>query len=115
MRGDKIPLEERIHAQNSRIDKAFYSVGIDGCRGGWIAAVICGGELSLYKFGSLMEITDELPFDVCLIDMAIGLQGSERQIRSDSMARKILKKKSPAVFTVPCRKAVYGETKEKRL
>lgn len=111
----KFPLEERIHARNGRVDQTFYSVGIDGCRGGWIAAAICGGELRLCKFGSLMELTDALPFDVCLIDMPIGLQGSEMQIRPDSMARKILKKKSSTVFTVPCRKAVYGETKEKRL
>ena len=111
----KFPLEERTTMQKDRIGSNFYSVGIDGCRGGWITAAICNGELSIYKFGSLNEITDELPFDACLIDMVVGLQGNEGQVRPDSMARKILKGRASTVFPAPCRKAVYGETKEERL
>lgn len=64
---------------------------------------------------SLDEIADELPFDSCLIDMVIGLQGHEKQVRPEGMARKILKGRASTVFPAPCRKAVYGETKEDRL
>lgn len=105
----------RIAKQKVRIDRSFYSVGIDGCRGGWITAAICNGKLDIYKFDSLNEITDELPFDTCLIDMVIGLQGNVEQVRPDGMARKILKGRASTVFPAPCRKAVYGETKGERL
>ena len=111
----KFPLEERIAGQRGRIDSSFYSVGIDGCRGGWIAAAICNGKLDICKFDSLNEITDELPFDACLIDMVIGLQGNAEQVRPDGMARKILKGRASTVFHAPCRRDVYGETKEERL
>ena len=46
--------------------------------------------------------------------MPVGLQGREGQIRPDPYARKILKGRASTVFPVPCRKAVYGETKEER-
>ena len=47
--------------------------------------------------------------------MVIGLQGNEGQVRPDGMARKILKGRASTVFPAPCRRAVYGETKEERL
>lgn len=108
------PLEEENRAEISCGLRGGCSVGIDGCRGGWIAAVISNGMLSLYKFADLNELTEKLPFDSCLIDMVIGLRGNEQQIRPDDMARKILKGKAYTIFTSPCRKAVYGETKEER-
>lgn len=118
----KFPLEEKMAKQTAGIDRRFCSVGIDGCKGGWIVAVICGGELRLYKFASFIEIIEEqlakLPLDACLVDMVIGLQGNDEQIRPDKMARKILsgRRGGPStVFSAPCRKAVYGETKEERL
>ena len=111
----KFPLEEKMARFKNRIDRSFYSIGIDGCKGGWITAAICDGKLNMYKFGSLYEITKELPFDACLIDMVIGLQGHEKQVRPEGMARKILKGRASTVFPAPCRKAVYGETKEDRL
>ena len=111
----KYPLEEKNEKYGNRINSDFYSVGIDGCKGGWIAAAICRGALKLYKFASINEITDKLPFDACMIDMVIGLQGNEAQVRPDGMARKILKGRASTVFPAPCRKAVYGKTKEERL
>ncbi len=101
----KYPLDEMTKNQGKRIDSHYYSVGIDGCKGGWLTAAICKGELKLYKFSSLNAIMDELPFDACLIDMVIGLQGNEAQLRPDGMARKILKGRASTVFPAPCRKA----------
>ena len=99
-----------------RIDSKYDTVGIDGCKNGWIMAAVCNGRLSFYKSNSFAEMMDKLSsFDACLVDMLIGLQGNEGQVRPDSMARKILKGRSSTVFPAPCRKAVYGETKEKRL
>lgn len=118
----KFPLEQKIAGRTAEIDRRFCSVGIDGCKGGWITAVICGGELRLYKFASFAEIAEKQfkkqPFDACLVDMVIGLQENDEQIRPDTMAREILKARRGApstVFPAPCRKAVYGETKEERI
>ena len=110
----KYPLEEKLNEGEAyRLDGGL-SVGADGCRGGWIAAVIRDGALSLGRYSGLKELTEEIPFDSCLIDMVIGLQGSAEQVRPDSAARKILKGRASTVFPAPCRKAVYGKTKEER-
>lgn len=110
----KFPLEEKAQ-KGKGIDNKYRTVGIDGCKSGWIMAAICDGELNLYKSDSFIEIVEKLSFDACLVDMVIGLQGNEGQIRPDGMARKILKGRASTVFPAPCRKAVYEETKEERL
>ena len=33
-------------------------LGVDGCRGGWIACILDHGELFLKRFDSLEELTD---------------------------------------------------------
>lgn len=111
----KYPLEEEIKAETSYSLRSGCSIGIDGCRDGWIVAAIRDGVLKLHKYADLEELTEKIPFDSCLIDMVIGLQGNEEQIRPDAIARKILKGRASTVFPAPCRKAVYGETKEERL
>lgn len=110
----KYPMEEKLKARTFRLVSGC-SVGIDGCRNGWIAALIKDGGLKLQKFRDLKELTCSISFEACLIDMVIGLQGNDRQIRPDSMARTILKGRTSTVFPAPCRKAVYGATKEERL
>lgn len=110
----KYPLDEKLNEGGTYHLDGGLSVGADGCRGGWIAAVIRDGALSLCRYSDLKELTEEIPFDSCLIDMVIGLQGSAEQIRPDSAARKILKGRASTVFPAPCRKAVYGKTKEER-
>lgn len=107
-------LEEMMCRQNM-ITPSVISIGIDGCKGGWIAAVIRGGEPKLHRFDTLGEIAGAFPLEYCLIDMVIGLQGNENQVRPDKAAREILKGRASTVFPAPCRKAVYGETKEERL
>lgn len=109
------PLENETVKTERKLDTESCSVGIDGCRGGWIAAEIRNGSLAFHKFGTLKEMTETISFESCLIDMVIGLQGNDRQIRPDSMARKILKGRASTVFPAPCRKAVYGGTKAERL
>lgn len=91
------------------------AVGIDGCKGGWIVADIMHGKLEVSKFNSLEEIVSEIPFDTCVIDMVIGLQGKAADIRPDSFARHELKGRASTIFPAPCREAVYGETKEQRI
>ena len=97
----------------NKIVKSVHSVGIDGCKNGWIVASICNGKLEIYKFNSINEITT-IPFDIALIDMIIGLPNKNHQSRPDSEARKILKHMHTTVFPAPCRKAVYEETEQKQ-
>ena len=92
-------------------------VGIDGCKGGWIAASICNDELKIEKFTSINEIVENIYFDIALIDMIIGLPDKEHQFRpADKDARKILKSLSlsSTVFPAPCRNAVYKETRKEQ-
>lgn len=91
------------------------SIGIDGCKGGWIVADIKNASLEVHRFSSLEETVDKIPFDKCLIDMVIGLQGDVRDVRPESLARKELKGRASTIFPAPCRKAVYGDTKEQRI
>lgn len=92
-------------------------IGVDGCKGGWIAAVIENGNLEISRFESVSQIVETYPkFDTFLIDMAIGLQESKDNIRPDAFARKMLAPRASTIFPVPCRQTVYenGEENQKR-
>ena len=86
-------------------------IGVDGCKGGWITAVIDSGKLEIERFSLISEITDRYPaFDGFLIDMPIGLPGSIKHIRPDSAVRKMLTGRASTVFNTPCRASVYSDT-----
>lgn len=89
-------------------------VGIDGCKGGWIAASICNDELKIEKFTYISEIAEKIPFTIALIDMIIGLPDKGHRTRPDKQAREILRPISSTVFPAPCRNAVYKETREEQ-
>ncbi|WP_455715817.1 DUF429 domain-containing protein [Anaerosporobacter sp.] len=94
----------------SRLDKNSLSIGVDGCKGGWIVASIDHGTLKIEKKNSIGEIVTQYSgFDNFLIDMVIGLPSSKEQIRPDSYARQIIKERSSTIFPVPCRQAIYAE------
>ena len=64
-------------------------LGVDGCRGGWIACILDHGEFLLKRFDSMEALADCYPeFDAFLIDMAIGLRSRANQLRPDDLARK---------------------------
>lgn len=98
------PLPERTFIQDG-----LY-IGVDGCRKGWIAAVLNHGDLILKKYDCINDLVRDYPkFDCFLIDMPIGLQDNETQTRPDRDAKAELGLKAYAVFPVPCREAVYEE------
>ena len=85
-------------------------IGVDGCKNGWIVAVIEFGRLKIEKYGSMTQIIESYPtFNQFLIDMAIGLQESANDIRPDTAARKMIKPRSSTIFPVPSRQAVYKD------
>ena len=90
-------------------------IGVDGCRGGWIACILNYGEFLLERFDSLEALVDHYPeFDAFLIDMVIGLRSRVDQIRPDDLARKELESRSSTIFPVPCRQAVYAASEEEQ-
>ena len=88
-------------------------IGVDGCRGGWIAAVLDHGDMQLKRYKYISSVVEEYPsFDAFLIDMAIGLRNSKEQERPDDEARKELGPKGSSVFPIPSRDAVYADGEE---
>lgn len=95
-------------------DKTFLQdglyIGVDGCKGGWIAAILDHCDLQIEKYDNIEALIGTYPkFDSFLIDMAIGLRDRADQLRPDNEARAELKSKASSVFPVPCREAVYAE------
>ena len=87
------------------------SIGVDGCKGGWIAAILNQGELKIDKFNTINDIVNEYPhFDEFFVDMVIGLPSSKNHIRPDTYARQIIKERASTIFPAPCRQAVYART-----
>ena len=85
-------------------------IGVDGCRGGWIAAVLDHGDMRLERYDELPLLIEKYPtFDALLIDMAIGLRNNTEQTRPDDEARKELGLKASSVFPIPSRDAVYAD------
>lgn len=98
------------------LDKGIF-VGVDGCKGGWITAIISNGELSLKKYSDFSKMVfDTAQFDGMLVDMVIGLPSNIEQYekRPDGIARKIVKPRTSTVFAVPTRQAVYEFIKDKQ-
>lgn len=107
-------------------------VGVDGTKGGWIAACLSGGLAKLTRgSGEISEMGEigwmdhiKIGFypdieslcaaysdaDCILIDIPIGLQESPQGLRPEAQLRKLLPGKASSVFTPPCRQAVYGRT-----
>ena len=100
-------------------EKSFMSdgqyVGIDGCRNGWIAAILDNGNLRIERYETVLDIMREFPTaDAYLIDMAIGLPEciEESEKRPDKAAREELGKHGSTVFPIPCRQAIMVDSKD---
>jgi len=96
--------------EQSMIDIKSMCIGIDGCKGGWIGAIIDHGKLIINRFNSINSIVEACSnFDEVLVDMVIGLPSNEKHIRPDTFARRIIKERGSTIFPAPCRQAVYAE------
>ena len=110
---DSINVENEFIYTFNRLTKGkngFSSVGIDGCRAGWVAVNITdvGFEVELYK--SFEEICSKYSdSNSILVDMPIGLPESIKDIRPDTEARSYLSGRTSCIFNTPCRQSVYTE------
>ncbi|KAF0193514.1 MAG: 7 8-dihydro-8-oxoguanine triphosphatase [Bacillota bacterium] len=92
--------------------KQLSFIGIDGCKGKWVAVCITESRFEVKKYDSIAEIcTRYNDADRYLIDMPIGLVEKEIDVRPDAIVRKMLGPKGSSIFGVPCRQAVYAESK----
>lgn len=84
------------------------TLGIDGCRGGWVAVRWDGRNATVSLHGDILGLAaDHAGISRALIDMPIGLP-EEQPRRCDTLARRRLGPRRASVFPVPCRDAVYA-------
>jgi predicted RNase H-like nuclease len=91
----------------------FKSVGIDGCDGGWMTAILSGDRLSIERYNSIADVlAANKSADKSIIDIPIGLADSKEVAlhRPENVARKILKGKTSSVFPVPFRSVARAKT-----
>ena len=95
----------------TRVKKGFNCVGVDGCKGGWVAVSIANTGFEIKIIGSIGEaLLNQNSCDSVLVDMPIGLPQSTDDGRPDGVVRAILKGKASSIFSTPCRQAVYANT-----
>lgn len=91
-------------------------IGVDGCRGGWIAAILEQGKVHIEKFLTVGHIVGKYErFDEFIIDMVIGLPSNVSHIRPDTIARSIIPGRTSTVFAVPSRQAVHADSKQEQI
>ena len=88
------------------------AVGVDGCRGGWVAAVSDGDVTpAISVFRRFSQIIEALPGDaVIAVDMPIGLPehcGAGGR-GPEMLVRRLLGMRQSSVFSIPSRSAVYS-------
>ncbi|WP_333648669.1 DUF429 domain-containing protein [Lacrimispora sp.] len=93
--------------------KTHKCVGVDGTKGGWLAACMKADAVSIQLYRTIHELCAEYSdTDSILIDIPIGLPESDTDIRPDNVLRNNLKGKASSVFNTPCRQAVYASNYE---
>jgi predicted RNase H-like nuclease len=88
-------------------------VGIDACKGKWVAVRISDSGFDVGKFDTVDEICRNYPgCDSYLIDIPVGLAEHREHLRPDAAVRKALGRKGSTIFDVPCRQSVYAGSYE---
>jgi predicted RNase H-like nuclease len=85
-------------------------VGVDGCRGGWIAAAqAADGRLVYEVFPAFETVLARHRHALILVDVPIGLRDSGPDERHcDREARQLLRGRGSSVFPAPVRAALYA-------
>lgn len=83
-------------------------LGVDGCPGGWVAALVRGHHVRWYA-GSFADLLG-LPAAVVAVDIPIGLPSGGERRRCDVAARQLLGTQRSSVFFAPPRTALHAPT-----
>lgn len=88
-------------------------VGVDGCRGGWVAAALTGDRFDIDVYSTITDVlTAHADAERIFIDMPIGLPESVDDLCPEAQLRSMLCGKASSVFNRPCRQAVYANPLE---
>jgi threonine dehydratase len=98
--------------QTETITNPAKTIGIDGCKGGWVVCWLQENALQFQVFSSFEMIVNHFPNAIIAVDVPVGLpdrvgaggRGPEGLIRPLLGARK------SSVFSIPSRKAVFAAT-----
>jgi predicted RNase H-like nuclease len=88
----------------------MFVVGVDGCRGGWLAVRLSrDGNSDCRIFPDMASLwAAHRQAALILVDIPIGLPEYANDRVCDKAARKVLGARRGSVFPVPCRAAVYA-------
>lgn len=88
-------------------------VGVDGCKGGWIAVSMAPGQKPVTNIHeTFLKLVDAYPTDALIcVDMPIGLPDTAIAggRGAESAARTVLNLRKSSVFSIPSRSAVFLE------
>jgi len=107
--------------------QSFQVAGVDGCKAGWLVAVVSAMEVSttantacVYKlqeflvthtFGEIVSRTTQ--FELICVDIPIGLSNGPYERACDLVARKLLgQPRGSSVFPAPLRPALVANDRE---
>jgi predicted RNase H-like nuclease len=83
--------------------------GVDGARGGWLAAILDGDRIDLAFAETLASLVDDRTLDLILVDVPMGLP--DRGPRgADLEARRLLRDRHSSVFPAPLRPILAAKT-----
>ncbi len=87
-------------------------VGVDGCKGGWLAVSINGTSLDAQVFGQFADMHRQHRGALILVDIPIGLPSAENPSRRacDLEARRILSSRASSVFPAPARETLHSRS-----
>jgi predicted RNase H-like nuclease len=85
-------------------------VGLDGCKGGWIATAGKGAEdLEILFFSSLLDMEARLKPELVLIDTPIGLSASGRRACDVAVRAALQAGRKSSLFPAPPRGLLFHE------
>ncbi|RYG23654.1 DUF429 domain-containing protein [bacterium] len=84
--------------------------GVDGCPGGWVAAIERDGSIEITVVSRLADLLAREPFDIVTVDIPIGLTDAGPR-PPDTLTRKYLGPiRGTSVMPAPIRAAAYAQS-----
>lgn len=91
-------------------------IGVDGCKGGWLACSLSGNQAKVEIFNNWSQLMHKhQDSSRILVDIPLGLSDKYFKRTVDRTLRSALHERKSSVFTPPCRAAVYAHSYEKAL
>lgn len=88
------------------------AIGVDGCRGGWLAVIAAGSRMTLRRRPIFRELAESYPNATIVVDVPIGLFEDPRPggRECDRLARQLLGDRRSSVFSPPARRYLAAQS-----